>query len=201
MSPQEAAKRFARLQKMINKDLPKFIQGRIAQNAVAMISQRVIHQQRNFLGGSFSNYSRKPMLTSGVTEKSKRVGQAMAGSKQKRKALNWVTLRRQGRNIHLFELKGGYAQLRRLEGFSNAKKSFWFTSQMWRGFGVKKTGKTKNEVIVTLGGRTLESQKKIDANSRREGINIINISDNELKKLAKMVDKEIQRYVNKLRLA
>lgn len=201
MSPEETATRFDKLQKLIKRDLPLFIQERIAQNAVAMIHNRVVQTQKNYLGGSFSSYSRKPILTSGTTAKSKRIGRALASTKAKRRQLDWVTIRSGGRNVHLFELPGGYAQLRRLEGFSNNKKSFEFTGQMWRGFGVKKKSISGNTVIVTLGGRTGESQKLIDANSRREGINIINISDKELKELAVMVDKEIQKYVNKVGLS
>lgn len=201
MKVDEAAERFGRLSKMIQRELPVFIQEVIAMNAVSKIHNRVVMTQKNFMGGSFSAYSRKPMLTSGQTEKSKRVWRAMASSKAKRRQLDWVTIRSGGRNVHLFELPGGYAQLRQLEGYSNTRKSFEFTTQMWRGFGVKRIKKSTNEITVTLGGRNIESQNKIDWNSQREGVNIVNISDKELRELAGMVDEEIQRYVNKLGLA
>lgn len=201
MKVPEAISRFDQLEKMIRKDLPLFIQERIAHDAVQMIHDRVVNQQKNFLGGQFSSYSKRPMLTSGKTEKSNRVGRALASSKRKRAELNWVTIRSGGKNVHLFELPGGYAQLRRMEGFSNTRKSFEFTTQMWRGFGVKRKRVSANTIIITLGGRNLESQKKIDANSQREGISIINISDSELAILAKECDKEIQRYVNKVGLS
>jgi len=66
---------------------------------------------------------------------------------------------------------------------------------------VKKKQVSGTTIIITLGGRNLESQKKIDANSKREGISIINISDRELEELARMVDKKLQRYVNKVGLS
>lgn len=201
MSPNEAAKRFNDLERVIKKELPLFIQQRIAANAVAMIHDRVVNRQKNYLGGSFSAYSTKPILTTGVTAKSGTIRRKLAGSKSARRKLDWVTIKAAGKNVSLFELKGGYAQMRRLEGFSNRAKSFEFTTQMWRGFGVKRKQVTQNEIIITLGGKNLESQKKIDVNSRREGINIINISDRELKELAKMVDKELQRYVGKVGLS
>lgn len=200
-SPEETAKKFSNLQRVIKKELPLFIQQRIAQNAVAMIHDRVVNRQKNYLGGSFSAYSTRPILTTGVTEKSATVRRKVAGSKAARRKLDWVTIKAGGKNVSLFELKGGYAQLRRLEGFGNRNKSFEFTTQMWRGFGVKRKRVTPNEIIITLGGRNLESQKKIDVNSQREGINIINISDQELKELGKMVDKEIQRYIGKVGLS
>ena len=201
MTPDEAANRFHSLEMLIKRDLPGFIQEIIAHDAVAMIHNRVVRQQKNYLGGQFSAYSKRPMLTSGVTEKSKRVYRQVAGSKSKRRELDWVAIKRQGKNIHLFELKGGYAELRRIEGFSNSRKSFEFTGQMWRGFGVKKTVTTGNRIIITLGGRNIRSQKLIDANSAREGVSIVNISDSELKKLAEMIDKEIARYVRKVGLS
>lgn len=201
MTPDETAARFKELQKLVKRELPLFIQETIALNAIEKITTRVIERQKNYLGGSFSAYSKKPILTSGKTEKSGRVGRALASSKAKRRELDWVTIRSGGKNVHLFVLPGGYAQLRRIEGFSNPRKSFEFTTQMWRGFGVKRTRKTQNEIIITLGGKNLESQKKIDINSRREGISIINISDKELKELAVMAEKELQRYVNKVGLS
>ena len=200
MSPDEAAKRFDRLGRMVQNDLPIFIQKIIAHNAVAMIHNRVVQKQRNYLGGTFSGYSTRPMLTTGVTEKSSRVRRALASSKSARRNLKWVTVKTGGKNVALFELPGGYAQMRRLEGFGNRNKSFEFTGQMWRSFGVKRVRRGNSEVVITLGGKTLESQKRIDYNSRREGISIVNISDKELKQLAKMVDKELQRYVKKVGL-
>ena len=201
MTPDEAAKKTDQLQKLIKRELPLFIQQRIAQNAISKIVERVVGRQKNFMGGSFSAYSTRPILTTGVTERGSRVRRAVAGSKSARRDLDWVTIKSGGKNVTLFELPGGYAQIRRLSGFGNRNKSFEFTGQMWRGFGVKRVRKTSKEIIITLGGKNLEAQKKIDANSQREGISIINISDKELKELAVMVDKELQRYVNKVGLA
>jgi len=201
MTPDEAARRFELLRKMVGRDMPAFIEQRVGMNAAELIRRRVTMRGENYLGGQFRAYSRKPMLTSGTTEKSRSVWNAMAGSKAKRRDLDWVTIKRGGKNIRLFELKGGYAQLRRLEGLQTGHKDFWFTTQMWRSFGVKRTTRGQSEFIVTLGGKNPESQKKINENSRRENINIINISDQELKLLAKMVDKELQRYINKVGLS
>ena len=200
MTPDEAAKRFDLLDKMIARDLPVFIQERIAHSAEQLIEQRVRTKGVNYLGGQFKPYSRKPILTSGRTAKSSRIANQLAGSKAKRRQLEWRTIKHKGQNVRLFILPGGYAQMRQMEGLQIAHKDFWFTTQMWRGFGVKRIRKQPGQVTVTLGGTNQEAQDKIDANSQREGINIINISDSELKTLANMIDKEIQRYINKLGL-
>ena len=201
MKVDEAVKRFAQLRKMIERELPVFIHQRIAHNAVSMIQNRVVQTQRDYMNRSFSRYSERPMWTTGTTEKSDRVRRAVAGSKAKRRQLQWITVQHKGQNIRLFKLEGGYAEMRRIEGFSNTNKSFEFTGQMWRGFGVKRVQKTKGSVTVTIGGRDKRSQELIDENSKREGVNIVNISDEELEKLAKQIDKELQRYVDRVGLS
>jgi len=202
MTPEEAAKRFKRLSQMVARDMPQFITRRIAEDAQEYIRRRVTMQGLNYRGEAFKPYSRKPMLTSGTTEKSKLIWTKLASSPEKRKQLQWRTIKHKGKNVRLFILPGGYAQMRSLEaGLQTSHKDFTFTGQMWRGFGVKRISKTKNEFVVTLGGKNVEAQKKIDANSKREGVNIINLSDSETKKLAKTVDKELQRYINKVGLS
>jgi hypothetical protein len=201
MTPEEAAERFKRLSQMVARDMPQFITRRVAEDAAEKIRRRVTLQGLNYLGGAFKPYSRRPMLTSGKTEKSNRIGVALAGSKSKRKQLQWRTIKHKGKNVRLFVLPGGYAQMRRLEGLPTGHKDFEFTRKMWDGFGTKRTSKTNNEFVVTLGGKNVEAQMKINANSRREGINIINLSDQETKELAKIVDQELQRYINKVGLS
>jgi len=201
MTPEEAEKRVQKLLQMINTDFPTFIKERTAHNAVTFIEQRVQNTGKNYLGNSFRPYSTKPILTSGTTAKSKAIWNQLASSKASRRDLDWVTIKRRGKNVHLFELKGGYKQLRQLEGLQTAHKDFWFTTQMWRGFGVKRILKNKGSMVITIGGKDPESQNKIDRNSKREGVNIINISDQELEKLAKQIDQQIQKYINKVGLS
>lgn len=201
MTPEEAERRFKRLSEMVRRDMPQFIQQRVAEDAAELIRRRVTIRGENYLGGQFKPYSRRPILTSGKTEKSNRIGTQLASTKSKRRQLQWRTVKHKGKNVRLFILPGGYAQMRRLEGLPTGHKDFTFTTQMWRGFGTKGTSKTNNEFTVTLGGKNVEAQKKINENSKREGINIINLSDHETKLLAKLVDEELQRYINKVGLS
>jgi hypothetical protein len=201
MTVDEAGDRLERLEQMIKRDLPVFIQQRVAHSAAEMIENRVRTTGRNYQGRPFKPYSRKPTLSSGVTAKSGAVGRALAGSKTKRRQLQWRTVKHKGKNVRLFVVPGGYAQVRKIEGLQTRHKDFWFTTMMWRGFGTKHVQKTPGKVTITLGGKTQESQDKINRNSDREGVNIVNISNQELDLLAKMIDKEIQRYVNRLGLS
>lgn len=200
MNIQETIKQIDKLKQKVKTDLVAQLSQIIAQDIVSVIQKRVRDNGKDSTGASFGKYSTTTMLTSGTTLKSRRVWRAVAASKKKRKNLNWVTIKKGGKNIRLFELKGGYAELRRLEGFSNAVKSFEFTGEMWRKFGIVRTTVTGNGIIFTLGGRTDASQNKIDRNSEREGRSIIDISQSELTFLQTQIDKILQGYVVNVKL-
>jgi len=171
-----------------------------SQQAVNDIEDRVVNTQTNHKGGKFGTYSTKPTLSSGTTEKSSAVFRALAGSRSKRRNLEWVTVKSGGHNVSLFEVPGGYQQIRRIEGFSNRRKSFEFTTQMWRGFGVKRKRKTSKIFSIFIGGRNIESQEKIDKNSAREGIPIIGMSKAEQRFMEKTLDKKMERILKKYKV-
>jgi len=200
MTLEQAITKIDQLRKKVVTDLPKEIVQIASVDIAAMIADRVVKTQTNFRGNKFSRYSTRPILTSGTTIKSRRVWQAMASSKRKRRELDWVTIKKGGKNIHLFEIKGGYAELRKIEGFTNTNKSFEFTTEMWRKFGVKKVTYSGGVIRITLGGKTDESQKKINMNSKREGINIIAANKDEVKFLRERVDKILRGYITELKL-
>ena len=201
MTPEESVKRFQKLLQTINRELPAYIKETTAHNAAVFVFNRVHDTGRNFRGVPFKPYSTKPMLTSGTTSKSKAIWNQLASNPKARKELNWVTIKRRGRNIRLFELKGGYKEMRRREGLKTGYKDFTFSSVMWDSYGVKRTVNSKGKVVVTIGGKTQDSQDRIDWNSKREGVEIINISDRELDLLAKQIDKQMQKYINKVGLS
>lgn len=197
ISIDEAIKRFGKLEKLLTKQLLIELQQIVAQDTVAQIETRVVDKQEKPTGGSFSSYSRKPILSSGTTAKSKAVGRKLASSKSKRKELDWVTIKRTGKNVHLFVVKGGYAEIRRLEGFDNTRKSFEFTGDMWRGFGIKKVTKKSKEIIITVGGKNEYSQNLIDVHSKKEGIPIIDTNKKEEKYIQKQLELEIEKYIKR----
>lgn len=200
MTIEECIKRFDKLEKLIIKQIPIELQQIVTQDTIAQIENRVVSKQQKATGGSFSSYSRKPILSSGTTAKSKAVGRKLAASKSKRRELDWVTIKRDAKNVHLFVVKGGYAEIRRIEGFNNTKKSFEFTGNMWRGFGIKKVAKKSKEIIITAGGRNEYSQNLIDVHSKKEGISIIDTNKKEEKHIQRQLDLEIEKYVKRVGL-
>ena len=200
LSLDETIRRLKEFRKKLSTDFVKDLGKVVGVDTVSQIEMRVRDRQKKADGQLFSRYSTSPMLTSGTTIKSKRVWQALASSKTKRRSLDWVTIKKGGKNIHLFELKGGYAQLRKLEGFGNARKSFEFTGEMWRKFGVKKTTMGSGVITFTLGGKTTAAQDKIDWNSEREGVNIIEPGKEEVLFLQNQINRLIPGYLAKVGL-
>lgn len=200
MTPDEIIRHFSEFEGQLKRGLTRELQRIIMHDTVAQIHTRVTEKQIDADGRKFSAYSKKPILSSGTTAKSKRVGNQLAGSKKKRSELDWVTIKRKGLNIHLFVVPGGYKQIRDIEGFSNQNKSFEFTTQMWRGFGVKRTEGGWDRFTVVCGGKNEESQDKIDWNSEREGKPIIDMSKTEQKYLVLQIEKEIDKYLKRAKL-
>jgi len=200
LSLEETIRRLKEFRKKFSTDFVRDLGKVVGVDMVSEIEMRVRDRQRKADNQLFSRYSTSPMLTSGTTVKSRRVWQKMASSKTKRRALDWVTIKKGGKNIHLFELKGGYAQLRKLEGFSNARKSFEFTGEMWRKFGVTNTTIGGGVITFTLGGKTTAAQDKIDWNSEREGVVITEPGKIEIQNLQNQTDRLIPGYLAKVGL-
>jgi hypothetical protein len=194
MTVEEFNKRLTKLEKDIIGKLPgQFIQAKAGFDISAMVSDRVIQKSMSGDNTHFSAYSTRPMLTSGTTAKSQNVWR---GKKDKK----WVTIKKGAKNIHLFVLEGGYAEMRRLEGFSNRFKNFWFTTEMWRKFGLKRTTKNRNGFRLVFGGLTPEAQKKIDANTQREGKNILEMTKREVNSINANVSLWIDNMLRKNRI-
>lgn len=197
MTPEEAEKALVKIEKDIPEKVFGIVQKYAGLTLVSDISNRVVMRQRNARGARFSRYSDKPILSSGTTERGTHVWRALASTKSKRRDLDWVTIKKGGRNIHLFVVPGGYAEIRRLSGFTNRRKSFEWTGEMWKKFGVRKSQRRPTGFTIRLAGLTPEAQRKLDANSEREGINIIDITPREERELAGYVDRWLQKEINK----
>lgn len=178
-------------------NLPKFIKQTsddIALNDLAaLISERVINKGENEKGGSFSGYSTKATLAGASTFTSKAAFNKVAGSKAKRKSLDWVTLN----GNSLFVLKGGYKEVRKLEGREVGHKSFERTGKMWQNFGIVRTQQLDKRYIVSLGGLNKDAQDKMNWNSEEEGTNILGATKEEQNIIAQLYEKRLVNYLKK----
>lgn len=172
--------------------------------AVAAIIKRVTTRQLSHQGIRFSKYSTKPYYTTGRDERGDKVYKAVAGTKEQRKNLKWITAKDENGNmVPMFLLEGGYKQYRDIDrgkAYSSPYKSFELTTQMWRHFGVIRHRGSKNLIVITIGGKNREAQKKININSEREGIPIIGMSDKEILNLERYVERAFEKMIKQYRI-
>jgi len=94
----------------------------------------------------------------------------------------------------------GYLAWKKSKGRLSAgnKKNFQLTGRMWSGFGKTAESGDNNNITFVLGGKTSESQQKIDENSERENRSIIEPSKDEIKQLEKNLQKKIEKELQNL---
>ena len=161
----------------------------VAQSANAMIKKRVIERGENAQGEQYDPYSTTPMLTN-CSQMTQAACQKKTGSKAKRKELKWVTLKRGGKSVRLFELAGGYKEFRELHGRQTGFVDFAFSGKMWANINVV-SGDDEHKIgrarISTL---SEEEMKKLAGNTERKG-EILNLSQEETYTLARYIEKRL----------
>lgn len=157
---------FDRLTDFIENDLPEYAEQVLANDIASLVTNRVVQKGENYKGGSFSPYSTKTVLAFRFWGKSRT-----------------QTAERKVREV---SRKGGalsYVEFRELNNLKTQKKNYNFTGEMWRKFGVKRVEKRNGGFTIIIGGTTEAAQMKIDENSDREGLSIIEANKAE-KRLA-----------------
>jgi hypothetical protein len=171
-----------------------------AMDAKATVIKRIIETGINHEGGRFGSpnnpggYSRKPMLVNGSSFWKKSGNESIAGSKEKRKELKWVTIKKGGRTIKLYELEGGYEQFRQLQGRQTAHVDFSYTGRMWANTDI--ISKSENKVVI--GAQSEENRKKMEGLTERFGtilalndVEIDTLRDNYIHSVKAIFDKRL----------
>lgn len=86
-----------------------------------------------------------------------------------------------------------YKDFREFNNRPGSPKNFSFSNEMWRGFGVKSVVFNGSAYILTIGGKTKDSSDKIGWMSGHEGRSIISASKQELERLKKSIQREIEK--------
>lgn len=160
-----------------------------ANNANAMIKKRVIESGTKADGSKFEGYSTKPMLAN-CSSMTQSACSRKAGSKEKRKDLKWVTLKRGGKNVKLFELEGGYKEYRELHGRQTSFVDFAFSGRMWADVQVTSNDNDHRKGRATVSAMSDEQYKKLEGNNaKREGI--LDVSELEMNDLASMIENRL----------
>jgi hypothetical protein len=220
----ELAGRLAKLKQDLIANYPQWADVKLGLTALAMIRTRIL-KSGEAATGNFSPYSTKPSLVGASSFRTKAQATAFFGSKEKRKALSWVSLPGGKPKMdqfsgdfnnfrHLAVLPGGYKQLRQLAGAGTGFKNFTWTAEMWGSMHVNVTTDKKvnpnalikglgtvhsgNGMFITsIGSENDLTKKKLEGHNKREGKEILQTSEKEEKFLTKMFDDYITGLVQK----
>lgn len=162
MSLEEQIRKIQELSDFIKNELPIFAEQVLAVELATVVTNRVVQQGKNYLGSSFKPYSKNQTAAFRFWGKSR-----TQAAERKVRAIS--------------RAKGAlsYSDFRELNNLRTGKKNFEFTGEMWRKFNIVKSVKTSNGFRISIGGTTPAAQEKIDANSDREGVSIVEASEKE----------------------
>lgn len=141
----------------------------------ADIADRVINEGKDANGGNFSAYSTKEVPAFWY------IGRSLNASGDAK--VRAAAKKKEGVS---------YKEFREFNNRPIDKKNFSFSNDMWRGFGVQKVERTGDAYLLVIGGKTKESQDKIDWMSGQEGKSIIAAARAEL---ARLIDKLTKKVV------
>ena len=145
--------------------------------ALTLIKQRIQEKGEDAGGQKYKPYSTSPMLANRAGMNVSAYNQ-IAGSKQKRKDLKWVTID----GHKLFEVPGGYKQFRELHGRQTGFVDFSFSGRMWANVALISSPADHNSGMAVIGAKNTETNDILEGNTKRRG-DILDLSDKEIKEL------------------
>jgi hypothetical protein len=173
----ELNKTFTNINKSLETQKNGELMAKIASSAFSLLRKRVREKGINAEGQKYKPYSTHPMLANCSTMILSSCNK-IAGSKDKRKNLKWVTI-----NGHkLFEIPGGYKQYRELMGRQTNYVDFSVTNNMWNDINVISKGADHEKGIAIIGAKQEIEKKKLKGNTERRG-DILDLSDKEIEQL------------------
>jgi hypothetical protein len=180
MTPDELVKSYGNVIRDMQSTPRGDIMMKTGVSALVAIKKRVINTGVDAKGNKYKPYSTKPMLAncSSMTESA---CSKIASSKEKRKELQWVTLK----GHKLFEIDGGYKEYRELHGRQTDHVDFSFTNSMWSDVNVISNSGDHNKGVVIIGAKEEKHKKKLEGNTKRRG-DILDLSKTEIDELMRL---------------
>ena len=167
---------------------------KMANEALILNRQRVQEKGQNADGSAYKPYSTKPMLA-GRTGMTTSAYSSIAGSKDKRAELEWVTYK--GRK--LFELPGGYKQFRELHGRQTGFVDFTLSGRMWNNVKLVSDRAELNSGVAVIKATEELSKKKLEGNTKRRG-EILGLSKSEEERLSDIYEVWVESGLRKNKL-
>lgn len=186
MTIQEAADNLGKVAKDLTGPPNAEVMVKVAISAFTAIRGRVQETGVNAKGQKFRAYSTKPMLVGCKSFVQKAACSTLLGSKTKRKELEWRTI-----NGHrLAILKGGYKQMRQMQGRQTDHVDFSVTNNMWNDIMAQNPKKSDllstdsdhAKGIAIIGAKQDIEKKKLAGNTKRRG-DILDLSSKEVEEL------------------
>lgn len=111
----------------------------------------------------------------------------LTGSKEKRKDLKWVTIKKADKAARLFELDGGYKEFRDLHGRRTDIVDFNFSGEMWANIQVVSSDAEHEQGHARISTLSDEENKKLAGNTERKG-EILMLSNGEVEQVSKILE-------------
>lgn len=198
MTIQELNSKFDNIIKNLHGDKLGEIMAVIGESAVTKIRERILKTGVDAEGQKYTPYSTKPML-SGCSNLNVSVCERLIGSKPKRENKKWVTIdkinKKTGKKIHLFEIPGGYKELRELHGRQTGFVDFAFSGRMWQNIKLIKDQSDLNRGIAIIRATTPEDEKKLAGNTKRR-TDILKLSKGELSELSGIFNNRVAQIIH-----
>jgi hypothetical protein len=121
-------------QKLLSNESQQALIATISQAVYASNQKRVFTHGLNIYNSPIGKYSTKPTLVGAKSFANKTSADEFFKKKQK-----WVTIKKKGKNQPLAVLKGGYAELRALQGKSRSVVNLTYTGSLFSNFQNVKT--------------------------------------------------------------
>lgn len=140
---------------------------------------KVVNRQINtgvMASGKKYTYSKNPMLVNRKSFIVQAAYNTIAGTKEKRKELDWVTIKKGTKSVRLFVLTGGYSQFRDLQGRQTEFVDFSLTGRLWKNVNVLPGSVTAVEAVI---GASEEINKKILEGLGARFEKVLNLSQKE----------------------
>lgn len=174
MTPEEHIKRFEKTINEVANHGGGELMVKLGIAADTFIKKRVIDTGVNAKGSKFPAYSTKPMLTNCSTMILSACSK-VAGSKDKRRELEWKTIK----GHKLFTLPGGYKQYRELMGRQTNHVDFSVTNRMWNDINIISNTNDHQNGEVEIGAKQESEKKKLSGNTKRKG-DILDLNPKEI---------------------
>lgn len=181
MTIREQIERLDELIDFVENELPNYAHRVAANDLAALIAKRVIETGTNYKGAKFSAYSTNKVPAYKFWGKSRN-----------------QTAEKKVRKISRARGALSYSEFRGLNNLLTTNKNFEFFGEMWKKFGVVSYTNNGGNFRVTLGGQTTTAQKKIDENSNREGVSVIEASQREINIIAATTQAWLERQADRI---